>query len=102
FSESAIINTPVSTSDFFPTLLAMANIENAENSAIDGENIFPVLLLGGKRENPIPFLSPLPDRLKKQTTSDDEQLALIGQQYKLISIDNGITFQLYDLLEDIS
>lgn len=102
FSEPAIINIPVSTSDFFPTLLAMANIENAESSVIDGENIFPVLLHGGKRENLIPFLSPLPDRLKKQTTSDDEQLALIGQQYKLISIDNGITFQLYDLLEDIS
>jgi len=102
FSEPDNINTPVSTSDFFPTLLAMANIENAESSVIDGENIFQVLLHGGKRENPIPFLSPLPDRLKKQITSDDEQLALIGQQYKLISIDNGVTFQLYDLLEDIS
>ena len=102
FSEPAIINTIASTSDFFPTLLAMVNIENAENSAIDGENIFPVLLNGENRENPIAFLSPLPVRLKEQTTLDDEQLALIGQQYKLISIDNGITFQLYDLLEDVS
>ncbi|GAI39772.1 unnamed protein product, partial [marine sediment metagenome] len=46
--------------------------------------------------------SPLPARMKKQEISDDEQFALVGERYKLISVDDGNTFQLYDLKEDIS
>jgi len=102
FPDTVTIDAPVSTSDFFPTLLAMANIVFDNNIIIDGENILPVLTERKKRKNPIPSLSPLPDRLKKQATSEDEQFALIGERYKLITVDNGNTYQLYDLIEDIS
>ncbi|MCK5693703.1 MAG: hypothetical protein KAI08_12660, partial [Bacteroidales bacterium] len=66
----------------------------------DGENILPILEGTEKKRSPIGFLSPLPSPLRKQETQADEQFALIGQQYKIISMDDGNSFQLFDLIAD--
>ncbi len=100
FQQTAVIDYPVSTSDLFPTLLAMAGIEYKSTMRLDGENVLPVISEGKKRENPIAFISPLPDHLQNLKTRESEQLALIGEQFKLLSMDDGFTFQLYDLVND--
>jgi arylsulfatase A-like enzyme len=100
FPEPGIIGTPVSTSDFYPTLLAITNTEMDNQPLLDGENILPVLQGMGERKAPIGFISPLPSRLRKQETREEEQFTLIDKQYKIISIDDGHTYQLYDLIAD--
>ena len=100
FPDPGIVDDPVSTSDFYPTLLAIANIKMDKQSALDGEDILPVLQGKAGRKAPIAFLSPLPSRLRKQETTEEEQYALIDRQFKLISMDNGNSFQLYDLQAD--
>ncbi len=84
------------------SLLAIANIEMDEQPRIDGENILPVLEGNTDRNGPIGFISPLPSRLQKYETVEEEQYALIGKQYKIISMDDGQSFQLYDLVPDIA
>jgi len=102
FNKPMVISTPVSTSDFYPTLMAITSITVENQPYLDGENILPILFKDQQRGKPIGFLSPLPARMKKQEITDDEQFALVGERYKLISVDDGNTFQLYDLKEDIS
>ncbi len=95
------INTPIVTSDFYPTLLDLLKIEMQDQPILDGENVMDILNdEKSRRINPIGFRSPLPNRLNKQEVQDAEQWALIGNQYKLISVDNGVTYQLYDLIND--
>ncbi|MBE0667132.1 MAG: hypothetical protein IH593_05595, partial [Bacteroidales bacterium] len=93
---------PVSTSDFYPTLLAVTNTVMENQPPLDGENILPVLEGKNNRRGPIGFMSPLPSPLKKQETRVEEQFALVDRQYKIISVDDGITYQLYDLILDES
>lgn len=100
FQDPQIVNIPVSTSDFYPTLLAITNTEVENQPALDGENILPILEGRRKHRDPIGFLSPLASPLRKQETRVEEQYALIDEQYKLISVDNGLSFQLYDLIAD--
>jgi arylsulfatase A-like enzyme len=100
--DHKIIKEPVSTSDIFPTILSMANISYKSKVNIDGENIFPIISKNKKRIKPIGFLSPIIDRKNPHNTSVNEQMALVNGDYKIISVDNGRTFQLYNLLNDIS
>jgi arylsulfatase A-like enzyme len=100
FQNPMIVDVPVSTSDFYPTLLAITNTVIEEQPPLDGENILPILEGRLDTRPPIGFLSPLPSPKKKQETQMEEQLALIGRQYKIISMDNGLSYQLYDLIAD--
>jgi len=100
FQDPGLVNIPVSTSDFYPTLLAITNTEVEDQPTLDGENILPILEGRSDMRNPIGFLSPLASPLRKQETRVEEQLALVGERYKLISVDNGLSFQLYDLIAD--
>jgi arylsulfatase A-like enzyme len=100
FSDAGVTDLPVSTSDFYPTLLAITNTAMDQQLLLDGENIFPLIQGHGDRKDPIGFISPLPSRLRKQDTVEEEQFALVDRQYKIISMDDGISFQLYDLLAD--
>jgi arylsulfatase A-like enzyme len=100
FQNPMIVDIPVSTSDFYPTILAITNTVMDGQPALDGENILPILEERTDRRAPIGFLSPLPSKLRKQETRNEEQFALIDSQYKIISMDNGISFQLYDLTVD--
>jgi arylsulfatase A-like enzyme len=100
FSESMTIDIPVSTSDFYPTLLAVTSTVMENQPPLDGENILPVLEGKSDLRGPIGFISPLPSLMRKQETRAEEQYALVDRQYKIISMDNGESFQLYDLVLD--
>ena len=100
FPKSGIVDIPVSTSDFYPTLLAITNTVMENQPLLDGENILPILEGKIDRRDPIGFISPLPSPLRKQETQEEEQYALIDRQYKIISMDDGLSFQLYDLMAD--
>lgn len=102
FKNPSEINVPMVTSDFYPTILNYLGIEMHKQPQIDGEDVLGILKETQKeRKNSIGFRSPIPNRLKKQEVENEEQLALIGSQYKLITIDNGNSYQLYDLKNDI-
>ena len=100
-STPLLSKLPVSTSDFYPVFLSLCGIEMDDQPLLDGENVIHNILSGkSDRDNPILFQSPVPNRLKKYETADAEQFALIDNNLKLVSIDNGATFQLYDLNDD--
>lgn len=82
------INTPVTSTDIFPTILSVLGI-NPQNSVqpLDGVDIMPIIKKGEKRGTPICF-------------QFQRQLALIDERYKIYSPDKGITFELFDLLVD--
>ena len=80
---------PVSTSDYYPTILKIAGINPDDKvEPLDGIDILSLL---SSPENimgkPIGFIS-------------GSQTALIGDRYKLYSSDNGSTYELYDLIND--
>jgi arylsulfatase A-like enzyme len=83
-----ITNIPVVTSDYYPTILDILNIEDKSIRPLDGLSIKP--LIEGKweaRPRPIEFHL-------------HNQISLCDNRYKIISLDNAQTFELYDLLED--
>jgi len=79
---------PAVTSDYLPTIVELLNLNYPDNRPIDGISLKQVV--DGEmvtRENPIGF-----HYLKK--------FSWVTQQHKLISTDNGETFELYDLIND--
>jgi arylsulfatase A-like enzyme/N-acetylneuraminic acid mutarotase len=96
------LTAPISTSDFYPTLLKAAGVPVPDNQpTLDGEDVMP--LLDGsktKRRYPIAFQAPV----KKKNSSDAEvgalQIALSGERFKLITMNGGKRWQLYDLDND--
>ena len=97
------VAAPISTSDIYPTLLAVAGLASPENQPdLDGIDVLP--LLAGEteqRESPIAFQSPIRG---SDYVADRRQLqyALSDDVYKLFSGDGGSTWELYDLLNDPS
>ena len=79
---------PSVTSDYLPTILDILKLEYPDNRPVDGETIWP-LLTGEKkkREKPIGFLF-------------RQQISWVDNKYKLISVDNGESFELYNLIND--
>lgn len=95
------VSAPISTSDIYPTVLAAADVNHPPNQPrLDGIDVLP--LLSGEtllRGSAIGFQSPV--RQKGSTDSTDRQaFALSGDRYKLISLDDGDTWLLYDLSDD--
>jgi arylsulfatase A-like enzyme len=83
-----ITDFPSFTSDYFPTILDILNIKSRSTDQLDGMSILPVL--SGEdidREKAMGFLYP-----NKQSW--------VTQKYKLISVDKGKSFELYDLITD--
>lgn len=79
---------PSVTSDYLPTIIDTLGVKMADNRPIDGISLLPVL--NGEmidRQKPIGFLS-------------NKKRALMTGQYKLYSSDEGVTWELYDLLAD--
>lgn len=84
-----VVEMPASTLDYFPTTLELLGV-NADNypAQLDGVSLAP--LLGGRmsaRPSPIAFGS-------------NDQIALIDNRYKLITVDKGRTYSLFDLVDD--
>ena len=95
------IDAPISTSDIYPTLLALAGVGVPENQPeLDGMDVGP--LLSGeevRRGQPIAFQSPIRG---SDYAADRSQLqfALSADKYKLFSGDGGTSWELYDLETD--
>ncbi len=87
--EPRTITTACSTLDYFPTVLDALELGSVPHTMpIDGLSLMP--LIDGamaKRAQPIAFES-------------RDQVALIGNRYKLISIDAGKHYALFDLEND--
>ena len=87
--ESRMSKIPCSTLDYYPTILDILGEDlSSQENKLDGISLFP-LIKGetDQRSQPIFFES-------------GNQLALVSDQYKLYSKDNGDNFELFDLLQD--
>ena len=88
FDKKLRVDFPAITSDYLPTILDILNMDYPDDRPLDGESL--LALLNGtqkEREKPIGFLFA-------------KKMSWVSNQYKLISIDNGESFELYDLLND--
>lgn len=82
------INAPAVTSDYLPTILNYLNLPAPTDRPLDGTSLVP--LIAGettRREHPIGF-------------HYYERQSWVGDIYKLISEDDGQTYELYDLIND--
>ena len=101
--QSSVSYLPVNTNDFYPIFLSICGIEMENQPLLDGRDVFELILNGKKERSDLMFFqSPLPARLRRFDPSNLEQFAVINNQYKLISVDNGKSFQFYDLVSDPS
>lgn len=82
------LDTPVVTSDYLPTILEMLNLDYPDDRPMDGESIWK-LLQGekSKRKMPIGFIY-------------NQSISWVNDEHKLISVDKGKTYELYDLTKD--
>jgi len=93
-----ICREPVTSTDFYPTLLAAAGLEPDENTPCDGENLMPLLKqTGGLKRSEIFFHFPnyawhMDNRLGSAVRQGD---------YKLIEYFDDGSVELYNLAEDI-
>ena len=102
FDKPRSVDSPVCTSDFYPTLVNLVQAHPQYQPVLDGIDVMP--LIEGrqvKRPAPIAFQSPVRGK-QWEALQGQESMAIIDNRYKLISFDSAKTFQLYDLQEDIS
>ena len=87
-SPGRLINTPLSTLDYLPTIQGLIGYQMKDNRPIDGVDILPILTGESNTRPPIPF------RVAKTAS-------LIDGQYKLVIRDySGATAELYDLTKN--
>ena len=79
---------PSVTSDYMPTILDILNINYPDNRPLDGVSLWEEIQdKNSKREKVIGFMY-------------NKQISWVEHQYKLISHDDGGSFELYNLLND--
>lgn len=105
FKGHIVVNAPVSTSDFFPTLLNWAGIKIPENHPLDGIDVTGLIdNKVYKRPSPIGFQSPVlqtqSQSIQAWTEYGGHAMSWIDNDYKLISNDDGKTWELYNLKVD--
>jgi len=98
-TESKEVETPLTTSDILPTIQSALRLKQMERP-YDGIDVLSILSGNqDKRGVPIGFQSPLRGaRWEKQ--EGKESMALVADRFKLLSIDGGTSFQLYDLIQN--
>jgi len=79
---------PSVTSDYLPTILEVLGIDYPDQRPMDGESLWG-LLTGNQKE-----------RNKAIGFIFRQKISWVDNQYKLISVDNGGSFELYDLTID--
>lgn len=97
-----VVNAHMSTSDFYPTLLRAAGAElSVHQPRLDGIDVMP-LLRGTQveRGEPIGFQAPVKSNHDVLAEPGSKQMALCDDRYKLISVDGGSRWMLFDLIED--
>ena len=83
-----VTDFPAVTSDYYPTITDYLGIEVPDQKPLDGISLRPMLEDQiDRREQPIGFIH-------------GKQRSWVRQQFKLITRDEGDTFQLFDLLAD--
>lgn len=88
--SSKKLDFPILTSDYLPTILDMLEITHQLARPMDGMSVLPAMQGAiEKREKPMGFLFA-------------NKMSWVNHQHKLISVDNGASFELYDLLNDPS
>jgi arylsulfatase A-like enzyme len=86
--NAAEVDIPVSTSDYYPTILDLLKINMPGQLEIDGISLLPVIdRRQSVRHIPIGFQS-------------GNQRALIADRYKIYSSNGGESFELYDIIND--
>jgi len=101
FKIPKVINAPICTSDFYPTLLTLVGVKPEHQPVLDGIDVMPILDgPGDTRPEPIAFQAPNKRKDNVWAEEGSLQLALIDNQYKLLSFDGGKKYQLFDLVED--
>ncbi|MCY4254416.1 MAG: sulfatase-like hydrolase/transferase [Flavobacteriaceae bacterium] len=84
-----ILEAPCFTSDYFPTIASILNIDLEKyNRPYDGINLMP--LVNGTTEK----------REKNLAFRYQQQASLMSENHKIYSDDGGKTFELYDISED--
>lgn len=88
--ENRRISMPCSTSDYFPTVLEVLGhtLPADQTRPYDGVSLLP-LIKGEMKERPRPI-----------AFRSRSQISLTDNRWKLISQNNGKTFELYDLVAD--
>lgn len=86
-------HTPMVTTDYLPTLLAVWGIEPVDGRPIDGQSMAKTLFEdpGAERDRPMIF---------KSSNGHQSVIGGANGRYKLISTNNGKGWALYDLLTD--
>jgi len=78
------------TSDYLPTIIDFLDIEYPDSRPLDGISLKNVILgKAARRDKAIGF-------------KFAKQVSWVSHDYKLISQDQGVSFELYNLLEDRS
>ncbi|MCK0158203.1 sulfatase-like hydrolase/transferase [Cellulophaga sp. F20128] len=81
---------PAVTSDYLPTVLDILNLPKPDDRPLDGVSLLPIIQENKSIRNaPIGF-------------EYQHRLSWVNDTFKLISVDKGVTFELYDLLKDPS
>jgi len=79
---------PAFTSDYLPTILSVLDMDYPHKRPMDGINLMPYI------ENPAM------EREKPMGFQYKKQISWVSHRYKLISKDQGQSYELYDLIED--
>ena len=90
------------TSDFYPTLLNAAGVDLPEKQPLlDGIDVMP-LLIGQSQERgeAIAFQAPVKSANDVLAEPGTKQMALVDENYKLISVNGGKRWMLFDLRSD--
>lgn len=107
YKAPAVIDAPVTTSDFFSTVLSWAAVKNHGSAVLDGINADAIIARKATRRSvPIGFASPVLQTdardAKAWTKYGGRALCWLDNDYKLISTDDGKTWELYNLGRDRS
>lgn len=82
------INIPVSTIDYFPTIMDVLTKKNSNQPILDGVSLMP-MIRGTMNERPSPI-----------GFQHGNQRAFIDNRYKIYSPNDGKTYELYDIEND--
>jgi arylsulfatase A-like enzyme len=96
-----VVTAPLSTSDFYPTLVAWAGARVTRQPVLDGTDVRAILAgTQAERGAPIHFHSPLKNEGDPWAKPGTFQAAAQTDRLKLLTVDSGATWTLHDLAAD--